>query len=190
MATGYERLSMRRIAREIGISATSIYLHFASKDALFEELVDEGMERLHQDLRRARDASPSDHEAFGAMCRAYVRFGLDNPEYYEIMFVLRSREMSRFPMAKYRRARRNLDMMAQVIADAASLRVDDARLRATAVWMTLHGVVSLIVAQRIDVHIDQESVIDFILNRLESELPSVAAGVSSGKSHDSAGVSM
>ncbi len=170
LASGYERLSMRRIAREIGISATSIYLYFNNKDALFEALVDEGMDRLFETLSRARASAGDSIESFHRMCRAYVTFGLENPEYYELMFMLRSDAMSRFPAEKYRRARRNLDLMQEVIADASGVDKAQARIRATSTWMTLHGAVSLIVAQRLDVQIDREGMIECILARLDAEI--------------------
>lgn len=157
---------MRRIAREVGISATAIYLYFANKDAIFEALVDEGMERLFETLSAIRSEGGPPMDVFERMCRGYIEFGLQNPEYYEIMFVLRSEAMSRFPADKYRRARRNLGLMGEVIEAATGSSSDSALIRATSVWASLHGVVSLIIAGRVDARINQHAVVDHTVARL------------------------
>jgi AcrR family transcriptional regulator len=168
---GYKSLSMRKIAREIGYSATSIYLHFENKDALFHALIDEGMERLLAKLKEAEVEYPDDPSArLQAICRRYVDFGLHNPEYYEVMFMLHPEHMERYPAEKYRRARRNLDVIAATLSDGveqAIFDVKDPRVTASTIWSALHGAVSLLLVQRVDIRIDQadfiESTIAFIL---------------------------
>ena len=152
VADGYDRLSMRRIAAAAGCSATSIYLHFASKDALTHALIDEGMERLHAALTAA--VVPDPVAALGALSRAYVRFGLDNPEVYPILFQLHPERMARYPAEQYRRARRNIEVFAEALAAGAAagrLRAEpSADVAASAFWTALHGLVSLSLADRID----------------------------------------
>lgn len=165
---GYAGISMRKIASAIGYSATTIYHHFGSKDGLFHALVDEGMERLARyledadgrarvhGLRAEMDGASYDspeHARLGALCHAYVRFGLENREYYEIMFLVTPDAVERYPINKYRRARRNLDLFADAVAGvlgASSSISPSVRLEATTVWAALHGIVALIVAGRID----------------------------------------
>ena len=158
---GYMSLSMRKIARAIDYSATSIYLHFDSKDDLIHALIDEGMGRLHDVLKRAAAGHPDRPiERLQALCLAYVEFGLDNPEYYEIMFMLHPEHMERYPAEKYRRARRALDAFAQVLADAEQkglAHVEDARVSASSAWAALHGAVALLIARRLDVRIDTDA---------------------------------
>ncbi len=161
---GYRNLSMRRIARSIGYSATSIYLHFKDKDHLFHALIDEGMEQLYEALERAEAAHPSDPAArLEALCRAYVAFGLDNPEYYEIMFLLDTERMERYPAENYRRARRNLDLIAATLAAGARrgrFAVEDARVSASTAWAMLHGIVSVLLARRLDIRIDRDAFVE------------------------------
>lgn len=158
---GYKGLSMRKIARAIGYSATSIYLHFESKDALFHALIDEGMGRLYEALSETADAPHEDAVAcLQALCERYIQFGLDNPEYYEVMFMLHPEHMERYPAEKYRRARRSLDLFADVLSRAAregAAQLDDARVWASTTWAALHGTVALLLARRVDVRIDPEA---------------------------------
>lgn len=157
---GYQNLSMRKIARSIDYSATSIYLYFDSKDALLHTLIDEGMTRLYESLSEAQQANPV--ERLEALCERFITFGLDNPEYYEIMFLLHPEHMERYPAEKYRRARRNLDVIAATLSegvDEGCFRVADPRVSASAVWASLHGAVSLLLAERVDIRIDREAFI-------------------------------
>jgi AcrR family transcriptional regulator len=152
---GYDSVSMRGIARTVGVSATSLYLHFDSKDVLFQALVDEGMDRLHSMLKAAV-TRVSREDRVSALCRAYIDFGLKNPEYYEVMFVARPRRMTRFPAENYRRARRNLDLLVEVLGTVdPSSHERERRVLATAMWAALHGVVALVNAKRVDRSVDE-----------------------------------
>ncbi|NND72956.1 MAG: TetR/AcrR family transcriptional regulator [Rhodothermales bacterium] len=153
VSDGYSSLSMRRIARKIGYSATSIYLHFSGKDDLFYTLIDEGMERLNRYLEEASRVNASADNVLRAICNAFVEFGLTNPEYYEVMFVLHPDTGSRYPAPKYRKARRNIAIIASALEKGIAEErfvIGDVALTANTIWATLHGVVTLIIAQRID----------------------------------------
>ena len=77
--SSYKSLSMRKIAGAIGYSATSIYLYFKNKDALFQALVEEGMDRLYDDLEQAAQCPGDAAARVEALCRAYIGFGLKQP---------------------------------------------------------------------------------------------------------------
>jgi len=161
---GYQALSMRRIADAIGYSATSIYLYFDDKDALLHALIHEGMMRLRDRLEDAAARHPeAPVKRLRALCECFVEFGLENPEYYEIMFLLRPERMERYPPEKYRAARKNLDFFARALkegVDAGIFAVDDTHVSASTVWASLHGTVSLLLADRVDARIDSKTFID------------------------------
>ena len=160
---GYTRLSMRNIANDIGYSATSIYLHFESKDDLVHALIDEGVELLHARLTEADQAGGTPEERLEAMCRAYVAFGMERPEYYEIMYVHHPEYIKRYPAEKYRKARRNLEIMAAAIKQGmqeGTFREVEPMLAANLAWTQLHGVVTLLSSERIDKRIDPDELIN------------------------------
>ena len=163
VAEGYNGLSMRKIAGAVGCSATSIYLHFESKDTLVFSLIDEGMERLHERLVAAASACTEPTDCLDALARAYVAFGLENPEYYQIMFQLHPERMARYPAENYRRARRNLEIFADVLeqgAQAGTFQIEHPDVGANVLWTSLHGLVSLLLAERVDVRIADEAFVD------------------------------
>jgi AcrR family transcriptional regulator len=178
---GFNSLSMRRIASAIGYSATAIYLHFESKDALVHALIDEGMEKLYGRLVEAGGESDQPEESLRRVCMEYVGFGLDNPEYYEIMHLLRPEHMARYPADKYRRARRSLEFIQEILTRGANLGtfvIDSAAVSAAAVWAMLHGGVSLLISRRVDVRIDTGELIATLVGQVvRSVRPQMAGGM-------------
>ena len=79
-------LSLRQLAREVGVSATAVYRHFPDKQALMQALASEGIEQLGRYQQAAAAAAGSNADAFGATGRAYVRFALANPALFRLIF--------------------------------------------------------------------------------------------------------
>ncbi len=84
----YEAVSMRSIAREINYSATTIYLYFRDKDALFQELLRETFRRLSRAVALAVTHRDPVKGLYQAM-RACITFGLEHPEHYRLLFMVR-----------------------------------------------------------------------------------------------------
>lgn len=182
LADGYTSLSMRKIAKAVGYTATSIYIYFAGKDALIHAMIDEGMDRLHERLETVHVNGAAPRERLASLCRAYVDFGLENPEYYEVMFMLHPSHMERYPAERYRRARRNLAVFVDALGAVAGRPAErdgaprdrDLVVVANLIWTNLHGTISLLVAERIDVKIDREELIDLAVRHatlLGDDLP-------------------
>ena len=116
--------AVRKIAKEIGYSATTIYLHFKNKDQLVHSLIEEGVSRLHNRLlSRFNQNGEGVRNRLRNLCREYVVFGLNNPEYYEIMYMLHPEHLARYPADKYRRARKNLELLARVYQEGVDGKV-------------------------------------------------------------------
>jgi len=162
---GYSSVSMRKVAAAVGCTATSIYLHFESKDALIHALIEEGMDLLHQQLVASSTTPGPVTARYEAMCRAYLDFGLANREYYEVMFQMTPMEMERYPADKFRKARRNLELFSVVLAEARTDSKDfDSALAATILWSQLHGALALHHARRVDTRYDTPAFIDAVVN--------------------------
>ena len=78
-------LSLRQIAREVGVSATAVYRHFPDKQALLGALAEEGITLLGE-AQQAAAASAEQGKAFAATGRAYVRFALAHPALFRLTF--------------------------------------------------------------------------------------------------------
>ena len=159
---------MRKIAGSVGCSATSIYLHFENKDALTHALISEGMDRLH--ARLSAVGAPAPAARLEALARAYVRFGLENPEYYEVMFQLHPERMARYPAEDYRRARRNVELFGEALEagleDGTLASPNPPEVAAAVLWTALHGLVSLHLARRVDVKIAGDELVEAAVAQL------------------------
>lgn len=90
---GQEDLSLRELARQIGVSHGAPRRHFADRQALLDALAISGFGRLHQALRAALEEAGADFPSrLRVMASAYVRFATDNAVLLELMFATKHRE--------------------------------------------------------------------------------------------------
>lgn len=85
---GFNNLSVRKIASRLGITATTIYNYYTSKDEINLMIRIRGFEKLYDLLTKRSVALKEIEDKYKAMIRAYVEFGLTYPSYYDIMFNL------------------------------------------------------------------------------------------------------
>jgi AcrR family transcriptional regulator len=85
-AQGAEALSLRSLAREVGIAATSIYLHFNDRGELRAALVQRCFEQLTEAAATAAPGTADPADVLRARCRAYCRFAVSHPNLYQLMF--------------------------------------------------------------------------------------------------------
>lgn len=89
---GESALSLRRLASNLGVSRTAPYNHFENKDALLSAVAEEGFvrfEKVMKDVRR-RQRGTTGNETLRALVHTYLKFALDNAEYYDLMYGKRS----------------------------------------------------------------------------------------------------
>lgn len=83
---GADALSLRELARDIGVSHAAPSRHFKDKQALLDALALDGFERLGDALTRA-NATPGEFgERFRAVARAYADFAIEDAALLELMF--------------------------------------------------------------------------------------------------------
>ncbi|GAA5045360.1 TetR/AcrR family transcriptional regulator [Nocardia callitridis] len=87
-STGHaDAVSIRAVGKLVGVSAPSIYRHFADKNALIDAVVAQVFEALADALRAATDPSTSPVTQLRDQGTAYVRFALAHPEQYRLAMV-------------------------------------------------------------------------------------------------------
>jgi AcrR family transcriptional regulator len=144
--TSEEALSLRAVAREVGIAPTSIYLHFRDKEEILWEVSEARFRELgqHMDEMAAQASSPA--EELRARAMAYCRYGLDHPHHYRVLF-------GSEPIEKAKRSLSELpggwvfeglrDSFARALAAGEAARTEDPFLSTVLLWATLHGLVTL-----------------------------------------------
>jgi AcrR family transcriptional regulator len=173
--SGADGLSLRELARAVGVSHGAPRRHFEDKAALLEALVAEGFHRLGWALAAA--AEPDGRE-FKAVLKdvavAYVRFAADNPALVDLMSgsrylanasdaLVRAREVSTAPV-------RRLVETGQATGELAA---GDVRRIGTLMFATLHGLATLANNKMID-PLDDELISDAVDSLLTGLAPSPA----------------
>ena len=144
---GFAALSMRKLAERIKYSPASIYLHFKNREQLAQELSEAGLQELLPKLMAAA-ALPDAAAALDAMGSAYVRYGMENPAMYRLIFMGDSAYMAaafgkQSEGSAGLRAYRILVDLAARLQQQGSIGHGEAAAFADLIWMTLHGIVSL-----------------------------------------------
>lgn len=155
---GHRSLSMRKIAREVGVSATSIYIYFENKDHLLHNLIEESVEDLSSFIEDHVEPESDPIERFQAIINAYIEFALENPEKYQIIYLVQPQAMKRYPKEKFRKARRSYELLVKIIEESVQqglMQVEKPVIAAYTIWAQLHGIVSVVLNQRLDSRIDR-----------------------------------
>ena len=142
---GYAHFSLRKVVERIGYSPTTIHLYFRDKDDLLFTVVDEGFTRFGQQLTAAATSTEDPWERIISLGRAYVAFGLQNPVYYQLMFLQRAYFLTHQQAGKSHPRLATFLVLQQAI-NAGVLRPGDAENYSDVLWAVVHGMVSLAIS--------------------------------------------
>ncbi len=147
--TGVEELSLRALARAVGVSQTAPYRHFADKGELLAAMATCGYRDLLDALRQAGAATGDcPEEQLFAFAHAYVDYAARNPQLFKLMFGPAVQPTVRYP--ELREASRDTLQLVQDIlqrgVDSGIFRhVDDIAYMANAAWSSIYGLSTLLV---------------------------------------------
>jgi AcrR family transcriptional regulator len=142
--------SLRAVAKEAGVAAPSIYIHFADREelllAVIEGLFAEFMALREAEEARVIEAGGGPRERLLADSLAYLKFGLERPGHYRALYeghpVLRHPDLTLIKFSRLIQSR-----SAELIEEAATENHIDLALKperlALLLWSNLHGIVSL-----------------------------------------------
>jgi AcrR family transcriptional regulator len=146
---GYEGFSMRRVAERIGYSATTIYRYYEDKDDLLLAVVHEGFAEFAGRLAAAAESASSPLKRLEALGYAYVRFGLESPIYYQMMFMQRADLLFESRKKETRPMIASFDALQQAVSeamDAGILKRGEVGVYSHVIWSLVHGITSLALA--------------------------------------------
>ncbi len=150
---GYARVTMRRIAAEIGYSATTIYHHFPDKLALFHAICDEDFDRLRVAFA-ATQAAADPVERLRLLGHGYLAFAEAHPNQFRLMFMTQLADAERQSLVTASADKRGdpardayalLVTTVQAAIDAGRIRPAwrEAQLAAQTLWAAVHGLCAL-----------------------------------------------
>jgi AcrR family transcriptional regulator len=144
---GVETLTLRTVGERLGVSRTALYRHFADKPALLAAVGREGFRMLRLTLTEAWQQNGRGREGFEAMGIAYVRFAVDHPSHYRVMFggFIESCEKD---AAFIEEATAAFQVLVDSLLEqqrAGLVRNDDPLLLARMIWSLVHGIAMLVI---------------------------------------------
>jgi AcrR family transcriptional regulator len=152
---GFDALTMRRLAIRLKMTAANIYNYYTNKDDLYLAIQTKGFQMLVDRFEEIASSNQTAQEKISAMMRSYLSFGIENPDYYEIMFSRNTPKYADYkntPMEptaylEKQTALKVAEITTKIILalsdEKSSLSADDAKYKTVIVWSALHGVVNL-----------------------------------------------
>jgi AcrR family transcriptional regulator len=144
---GAEGLTLRGVGAALAVSRTALYRHFADKEALLAAVASEGFRLLREALLEGWEREGRGSAGFEAMGAAYLRFAVEHPAHYRVMFgrFVDSGERDPALEAESETAFGALvDALTAMQRDGLA-RADDPLLQARFVWSVTHGIAMLVI---------------------------------------------
>lgn len=180
-ADGFKGLTMRKLALGMEMSATNLYNYFSNKDEIYINILIRGFKMLYENLKTVYDGHANPLERGKMIIRSYLSFGIQNYNYYEIMFSSGLPKYADYvgtPLEKLAAiemgySRKIIDLSMDAVSDV--MRHDKSgnaagnEMRMIEVWSMIHGMISLYNSRMIDYITPKpenkyESIIDDIIN--------------------------
>ncbi len=144
-----QAVTLRAVARNVGIAAPSIYAHFPDREAILDQVVADGFAEFTASLQDAVAGLTDPVQRLHGLGRAYLRFAAEHPRRYRTLFdhpAIRSRSRDVDPEARAQGAAA-LNVLVEAIADCAAAgrsASTDPFADAVAVWAAIHGLATLL----------------------------------------------
>ena len=144
---GYNNVTIRKIAKAIEYSPATIYLYFKDKDEIFFTLQKIAFEKFH-DLQNSIQVIEDPTERLTAHGWSYIKFALENHEYYDLMFIMNDPikkltcpEDWQIGISSYELLKKNV----RECMEAGVMKVADVETASFAIWSFVHGLVALVI---------------------------------------------
>lgn len=184
-AEGFARMTMRKIASKNGMSATNLYNYFSSKDEIYINILIRGFRLLHERLISVFDEHDEPLVRGRKFIMAYLTFGIQNYNYYEIMFspaLPKYNDYVGTPLEKLAAiemdySKKIIELSVAAVGDVLKkqkrVNAAETERRMIEIWSMLHGMISLYNSRMIDYVIMKpvdtyEMIVDDLLGYIKS----------------------
>jgi AcrR family transcriptional regulator len=160
---GAGRLTMREIGRRLGVSRAAAYRHFADKTALLIAVAAAGFDRLKGRLETTAAYAPmAGADQLRRIGEEYVRFALENPAHYRLMYGKEA--LTREDLPELRESANaifeHLVDLFQAHQRSGVIRREDPRAQAYVAWSAVHGLASLVIEGQIMAAVDVDGLVE------------------------------
>jgi AcrR family transcriptional regulator len=144
---GYDNLSLRHVAKEVGCSQMAMYRHFANKDALIQYLCVGLYARFTDRMYRRMGAVDDPRDQIRIFISSLISFAVSYPDHYSLIFLVRQKNRS-LTEERDRLGREFLygvrRIVQNVLPQNTTKEVVDSRLRQ--ILTCLHGTAALLIS--------------------------------------------
>ena len=147
---GFENVTIRGISKAIEYSPATIYLYYKDKNEILYALHSKGFDMLHE-MQSEVIAIRDPWERLREHGRIYLAFAIENPEYYDLMFIMRGPAEKIKEKEKWESGLRSFDLLKDNVKqcmDAGYIKTGSPDVAAFAFWSLTHGLASLVIRQR------------------------------------------
>lgn len=160
---GFENVSIRKIADLIEYSPTTVYLYFKDKNEILFNLHEIGFQKMAEynaEMWTIKNPLVRLHK----MGENYIRFGLENPQYYDLMFILNApmEALEAMNECDWKSGDVALGKLKDTLAECMEQDLivkADVNAMAMAIWSTVHGLVSLAIRNRFEKLVTPEQMV-------------------------------
>lgn len=157
---GFGNVSMRRLASAIEYSPAAIYRYFGSKREILSTLRNEGFQHFLNGQKERMSAYPDPLERLREGARWYIRFAMNEPDYYHLMFCTDTREVDlEGELAAI--SLTSFDLYRSTIHECVETgRFGDitSRTVAFALWSSMHGLAELLHSGRFEIMYEDQNI--------------------------------
>jgi AcrR family transcriptional regulator len=148
---GNWNFTLREVARRAGVSHAAPYNHFADKSALLAEVAALGFQALRRELEEAARRPRSSRQALIGIAVTYVRFGVEHPAHYRLMFGPEIAEKERYPVLQQASDATFAALTTTLERGQAAgeVRPGPVRDQGLVAWSLVHGLTTLLIDQRL-----------------------------------------
>ena len=138
-----DTLSLRKLAKSIGVSHNAPYMHFKNKEALWQAVADHGFVLLGQFIERQMASVEPWRERLITGCQAYVTFALTCPAIMQVMFRPATEGQSRMTSDAGAIAFRVLTAEIAAAQKQGQIRPGPVDRYAVLLWSLMHGIAEI-----------------------------------------------
>lgn len=152
LAQGFDKTSIRNIAEAIEYSPATIYLYYKDKNELLYSLHEAGFRKMMVEFTSA-DAIKDPFEKLVALGNQYLKFAIDNPELYDLMFIMDApMETLSCREEVWDEGARSFEFLKITIAECIEAghfkKTTDIENASLTIWSFMHGLLSLHLRKR------------------------------------------
>jgi AcrR family transcriptional regulator len=163
---GVGSLSLRKVAKQAGVSHTAPYSHFKDKQALIAAISTEGFKELYIQIERVLEAFKYDpNSLLIETAWAYLQFAINEPDRFKLMFSSVLDKEKDYPDF-VNISQENFSQLVEIVEvcqQADILKSGEPDVVAVSVWSTVHGFTSLLLEGQISTSVLEKAALKDLL---------------------------